>query len=314
MSLYLVTGGGGFVGSNIVHALVERGEQVRVFDNFTTGRRENLAAVGQDAEIIEGDIRSYHLVQQAVQGVDFVLHQAALPSVPRSVRDPITTNEVNVLGTLNVLQAAREAGVKRLVYASSSSVYGGNVELPKRESMCPRPLSPYAISKLAAEQYCQAFWSLYGFETVCLRYFNVFGPRQDPNSQYSAVIPRFVTAMLAGSVLYVHGDGTQSRDFTFVENVVQANLLACTAEAAPGRVYNVACGVRYPLLEVIAQLARITGNEPRIEYKPPRLGDVLHSLADIAAIRADLGYEPRVDLAEGLRRVVEWYQKDERAR
>ncbi len=253
MSTYLVTGGGGFIGSNIVEELLRRGEQVKVLDNFSTGRRGNLTVVqqairpGNRLEIIEGDLRSYHIVWNAVEGVDYVLHQGALPSVPRSVRDPLTTNEVNVVGTLNLLQAAREVGVKRLVYASSSSVYGNSPVLPKVETMCPNPLSPYAIAKLAGEQYCQSFWKLYGFETVCLRYFNVFGPHQDPNSQYSAVIPKFVMAALQDESLVIHGDGKQSRDFTYITNVVTANLLACQAVEAPGQVMNVSCGQRQSL-------------------------------------------------------------------
>jgi nucleoside-diphosphate-sugar epimerase len=305
MVFYLVTGGAGFIGSNIVAHLVSLGERVRVLDNFSTGRRVNLAPLVDRIEVIEGDVRSYHIVWEAVQGVDFVLHQAALPSVPRSVRDPLTTNEVNVVGTLNVLQAAREAGVKRVVYASSSSVYGDSAELPKRETMCPRPMSPYAISKLAAEQYCQVFWRLYGLETICLRYFNVFGPRQDPASQYAAVIPRFITAMLEQRPLTVYGDGEQSRDFTHVDNVVQANLLACQAPNGPGQVFNIACGQRYTLLQLIDLLREITGREPQVVHGPPRPGDVRHSQADISRASQVLGYAPRVNFADGLARTVE---------
>ncbi len=307
MPFYLVTGGAGFIGSNIVTHLVARGDQVRVLDNFSTGRRENLAAVAERIEVVEGDIRSYHLVQQAVAGVDFVLHQAALPSVPRSVRDPITSNEVNVLGTLNLLQAAREAGVRRLVYASSSSIYGSNAALPKHEAMCPAPLSPYAISKLAGEQYCRVFWQLYGFETVCLRYFNVFGPQQDPTSQYSAVIPRFITALLENRPLTVYGDGSQSRDFTYVANVVQCNLLACAAPQAPGQVFNVACGQRFSLLELVDHLAQITGRSPQVQYAAGRPGEVPHSLAAIERARDVLGYQPEFDFDKGLAETVNWY-------
>lgn len=308
MPLYLVTGGAGFIGSNIVAELVARGERVRVLDNFSTGRRENLAPYAGQIEVVEGDVRSYHIVRQAVEAVDFVLHQAALPSVPRSVRDPLTSNEVNVAGTLNVLQSARQAGVKRLVYASSSSVYGDSSELPKRETICPHPLSPYAISKLAGEQYCQVFWQLYRFETVCLRYFNVFGPRQDPTSQYAAVVPLFATALLEGRPLTIYGDGTQSRDFTFVANVVRANLLACTATEPAGRVLNVACGERYTLLELVDKLAAITGREPDVRHASPRPGDVPHSQADITQAREILGYEPAVGFGSGLEQIVHWFQ------
>lgn len=308
MSLYLITGGAGFIGSNLAAELLARGERVRVLDNFSTGQRANLAPLAGRLEIVEGDVRSYHLVREAVEGVDFVLHQAALPSVPRSVRDPITTNEVNVLGTLNVLQAAREAGVQRLVYASSSSIYGNSSELPKQESLPPHPLSPYAISKLAGEQYCRVFWQLYGFETVCLRYFNVFGPRQDPTSQYSAVIPKFITALFNGRELTIHGDGRQSRDFTFIANVVQANLLACAAAEAPGGVFNVARGERYTLLKLVAALSEITGQKAQVNHTPPRPGDVPHSQADISLARTALGYDPAVDLRAGLEQTVDWFK------
>lgn len=301
MTLYLVTGGAGFIGSNIVARLIAQGQQVRVLDNFSTGRRNNLTQFADQIQVIEGDIRSYHIVREAVEDVDFVLHQAALPSVPRSVRDPLTTNEVNVLGTLNLLQAARDARVKRLVYASSSSVYGDSTELPKRETMCPAPLSPYAISKLAGEQYCQSFWRLYRFETVCLRYFNVFGPRQDPTSQYSAVIPRFITAMFSDHSLTIYGDGTQSRDFTYVANVIQANLLACTAPNVAGQVFNIACGQRYSLLELIQKLAQIIEKEPRVTHAAVRPGDVPHSQADINKAQTMLGYQPSVSFDDGLK-------------
>ncbi|NJN81992.1 MAG: SDR family oxidoreductase [Caldilineaceae bacterium] len=300
--MYLVTGGAGFIGSNLVEALLARGERVRVLDNLSTGRAENLAAMLDQIEFIEGDIRSYHLVAEAVEGVDFVLHQAALPSVPRSVRDPITSNEVNVIGTLNVLDAARKAGVRRLVAASSSSVYGDNPALPKEECMELRPLSPYAVSKLATELHCQLFTRLYGFETVSLRYFNVFGPRQDPSSQYSAVIPRFISAMLADRPLTVHGDGSQSRDFSYIDNVVDANLRAALAPQAAGAVVNIACGERHSLLDLIDQLGQIIGREARIEHTNARVGDVPHSLADITLAGKLLGYEPQAPFATGLRK------------
>lgn len=311
MARYLVTGGGGFIGSNIVAALLKKGEQVRVLDNFATGRPANLATMADQIELIEGDIRSYHIVQKAVRDVDYVLHQAALPSVPRSISDPITTAQVNVMGTLNVLQAARDASVKRLVYASSSSVYGDTPTLPKRETMPTCPLSPYAISKLAGEQYCQSFCRLYGFETVCLRYFNVFGPYQDPTSQYSAVIPRFIKAMLQGQPLTIHGDGLQSRDFTYVANVIQANILACSALGAAGRVFNIACGERHSLLDLIRLLAEITGANPQVVHGPARPGDVMHSQADITAAREILGFKPIINFEQGLRQTVAWYQNNQ---
>lgn len=304
MARYLVTGGAGFIGSHLVEALRARGEQVRILDNFSTGNRENLLAVS-GAELVEGDVRSYHVVREAVDGCDFVLHQAALPSVPRSVKDPITTNEVNVVGTLNILNAARDARVSRLVYASSSSVYGRNPALPKREDMSPHPMSPYAVSKLAGEHYCEAFFELYRFETVMLRYFNVFGPRQNPLSQYSAVIPKFIHLLLGNARPEVTGDGSQTRDFTFVANVVQANLLACQAGGAVGRVFNVAAGQRTSLLEMLQALASIMGANSDPEFIPSRVGDVPHSYADIAAAREVLNYQPRVGLHEGLRLTVE---------
>ena len=251
---FLVTGGAGFIGSNIVEDLLKRGYSTRVLDNFSTGKRENLKPFEKDIELIEGDIRSFHIVAEAVKGVDIILHQAALPSVPRSIKDPITSNEVNVVGTLNILEAAREHKVKRVVYASSSSVYGDNPELPKHEGMLPNPLSPYAVSKLAGEKYCSVFSRLYGIETVVLRYFNVFGPRQDPNSQYSAVIPLFVKAIMSDKQPTIFGDGTQSRDFTYVANVVEANILAATKDIESGLVMNCACHEQITLNELVLQI------------------------------------------------------------
>jgi UDP-glucose 4-epimerase len=309
VTLYLVTGGAGFIGSNIVEELVRRGERVRVLDNFSTGKRENLSAFVEDIELVEGDLRDPPTVRQAVENVDYILHQGALPSVQRSVDDPLATHAVNATGTLNLLTAAREAGVKRVVYAASSSVYGDSPTLPKREDMMPRPKSPYAVSKLAGEQYCRACTEVYGLETVCLRYFNVFGPRQDPNSQYSGVIPLFITAMLRGEPPIVHGDGLQSRDFSYVDNVVQANLLAATAPGAIGRVFNVACGERYTLLDMIAALNDILGTRIEPVHTEPRIGDVRHSLADISAAREALGYRVLVDFYDGLRRTVAWYRE-----
>jgi UDP-N-acetylglucosamine/UDP-N-acetylgalactosamine 4-epimerase len=308
MSIYLITGGAGFIGSHLVAELVARGERVRVLDNFSTGRWENLTPFGPQVEIIEGDIRSYCLVREAVTGVDFVLHQAALTSIPRSISDPLTTTEVNLLGTLNVLQAIREAGVRRLVYASSSSVYGNNSTLPRRETMYPRPLSPYAISKLAAEQYCRIFWQLYGLETVCLRYFNVFGPGQDSTSPYAAVVPKFISALLHDHELTIYGDGCQSRDFTFVTNIVQANLLACLSPEAVGNVFNIACGKCYTLLDLVGKLAVIMGKEPKVHFTAPRPGSVSHSQANISRARRKLGYEPQIDLVSGLEQTVRWFK------
>ena len=309
MAVYLVTGGAGFIGSHLVEELVKRGEQVRVLDNFSTGKRENLSDLLENIELVEGDIRSYHIVREVVQGVDFVLHQGALPSVPRSINDPITTNEVNVGGTLNILDAARDAGVKRVVYASSSSVYGANKALPKREDMIPQPISPYAVAKLTGEKYCHVFSRTYGLETVALRYFNVFGPRQDPKSQYSAVIPRFVVGMMEGQELTIHGDGTQSRDFTYVSNVVEANLLAVHAEGVSGEVFNLACGASMSLNEVVEQIAQTLDCQKNIVYGPPRSGDVARSQADISRASKYLGYEPLVEAREGLERVVLWFRK-----
>lgn len=315
MSTYLVTGGAGFIGSNIAEELLRRGHNVRILDNFSTGQRHNVKLIQTDSPstkrlaVIEGDLRSYHIVQEVVEGVDYILHQGALPSVPRSVRDPLTSNEVNVVGTLNLLQAARKAGVKRLIYASSSSIYGDNPTLPKIETMEPRPLSPYAISKLAAEQYCRIFYQLYGFETVVLRYFNVFGPRQDPTSFYSAVIPKFITAALRDQPVTVYGDGLQSRDFTFIANVVNANLLACESPSAAGQVMNVSCGERYTLLDLIYELEQLFDKPIEVSHTDSRPGDVKHSQADISRARKLLGYEPLVGFKDGLAKTVVWYQK-----
>jgi UDP-glucose 4-epimerase len=292
----------------LVDALLERGAQVCVLDNFSTGRRENLAQVLDHLELLEGDVRDQEVVRKAVQGVDYVLHQAALPSVQRSVTDPLTTNNVNVNGTLNVLIAAREAKVKRVVFASSSSVYGDTPTLPKHEAMPTQPRSPYAVSKLAGERYCLSFYDVYGMPTVVLRYFNVFGPRQDPTSQYSGVMPKFITALARGDVPTIYGDGTQSRDFTYVSNIVNANLLACECADAVGKVMNVACGARYSLLDLYAELAKIIGTDIEPVFAAPRPGDVKHSLAAIDAARQYLGYEPTVEWAEGLQRTVEWYR------
>jgi len=307
MARYLVTGGAGFIGSHIVEALVARGESVVVLDNLSTGNPENLSACQDAIEFIEGDLRDRETVRQSCESVDYVLHQGALPSVPRSIEDPIGSNEANVTGTLNVLVAAREAGVRRVVYAGSSSAYGDTPTLPKREDMATRPRSPYAVSKLAGELYCQVFHAAYGLETVVLRYFNVFGPRQDPNSPYSAVIPRFITALRDGRAPVVYGDGEQSRDFTYVANAVEANLLACEAPDAPGRVMNVACGEQTSLNTLLHNLGHIMGREVAPAYEPPRPGDVKHSLADISLARELLGYSVAVPIAEGLRETVGYF-------
>ncbi len=310
-SRYLVTGGAGFIGSNIVEELLKRGQRVRVFDNFATGKRENLEAFVADIELHEGDLRDEAAVARAVQGCDYVLHQAALGSVPRSINDPITTNEVNIRGTLNVLIAARDAGVKRVVAASSSSVYGNTPTLPKVETMAMLPLSPYAVSKLATEKYCAAFYSVYGLETVALRYFNIFGPRQDPGSQYAAVIPLFITRAMSGVAPVVHGDGLQSRDFTFVDNAVSANLLACEApaEKVAGEFFNVACGTRYSLLDVLKGIGDGLGEKITPKHEPTRAGDVRDSLADITKIQQAMGYRVLVPMSEGLRRTVEYFSR-----
>lgn len=306
MSLYLVTGGAGFIGSNIVKALVEKGEDVRVLDNFSTGKRENVESFLDKIELVEGDIRSYQMVKDAVDEVDFILHQAALPSVPRSVKDPVTTSEVNVTGTLNVLEAARQAKVKRVVYASSSSIYGDNEILPKTEDMLPKPLSPYAVAKLAGEKYCQVFTRIFGLETVALRYFNVFGPNQDPNSQYSAVIPKFINTIKKGKQPVIYGDGEQSRDFTYVENVVQANVLACESgmEELSGEVFNIACGKRITVNYLIESINNILNKNIKAENAEPRIGDVRHSLANIGKAQQFLGYEVKHDFKKGLSALI----------
>jgi UDP-glucose 4-epimerase len=306
MSRYLVTGGAGFIGSHIVEALVEDGQRVRVLDNLSTGHRGNIAPFLDRFEFIEGDLRDEETVRRAVKGVDFVLHQGAIASVVRSVQDPIPTETANVVGTLNLLLAARDAGVQRVVYASSSSVYGDSPTLPKVETMPPRPKSPYAVSKMAMEYHCRVFSELHGLETVGLRYFNVFGPRQDPTSEYAAVIPKFITAMLRGEAPTIYGDGTQSRDFTYVSNVVAANLLATSAPSMAGRVFNAALGARYTLLELVDTLNEILGTQIQPIFSPVRLGDVKHSQADISLIK-ECGYRAHLDFRTGLAETVKWY-------
>jgi len=311
MAVYLVTGGAGFIGSHIVEALVTRGEHVRVLDSFSSGKRGNLQFPDNkrapNLEVIEGDIRNLDVMRQATSGVDYVLHHAALVSVAQSMADPQMAHAVNVTGTLNVLLAAREAGVRRVVFASSAAVYGGNDALPLRETAVPRPLSPYAASKLAGEAYCRMFCAAYNLPTVCLRYFNVFGPRQDPNSQYAAAIPKFITALLRGESPTIYGDGTQSRDFIHVANVVLANLLACGKEEAVGQVVNIACGGRRTVLDLYRDLATLIGTTLQPAFASARAGDVKHSLAAIDQATRVLGYKPKVEWRDGLRDTVHWY-------
>lgn len=309
MGRYLITGGAGFIGSHLVGALVDAGHDVRVIDNFATGKQENLAAYHENIDFIEGDIRDLQTVERAVRGAEYILHQAALPSVPKSVADPISTNEANINGTLNVLVAARDAGVKRVVYASSSSVYGMNPSLPKREDMEALPASPYALQKYTGETYCRLFYKLYGLETVALRYFNIFGPRQDPSSEYAAVIPKFITLLQEGRAPVICGDGEQSRDFTYIENVVRANLLAAEAQSAAGEAMNIACGDRMTLNDLVDILKGLTDRQIPAEYAEARPGDVKHSHADISKARELLGYEPAVSLREGLKHTVAYHAR-----
>jgi UDP-glucose 4-epimerase len=309
MPTYLVTGGAGFIGSNIIEQLISDGADVRVIDNLSTGRRENLEPFEKEIDFREVDICDLPALQKAVVDCDIIFHQAAIPSVPKSVVDPITSHNADVTGTLHVLWAAREAGVKRVVYAASSSAYGDSEALPKREDMPPRPISPYGLMKYVGEEYCRLFTLLYGLETVSLRYFNVFGPRQDPTSQYSGVLSRFITTMLRGEHPVIFGDGEQSRDFTYVSNVVSANLQACRSPKAAGRVYNVACGTRITLKEVVRELNRILGTNLDPVFAPPRAGDIRHSMADIHRAADDLGYSPQTDFENGLVKTVEWYRK-----
>ena len=308
-----MTGAAGFVGSNLVDGLLSAGHELRALDNFSTGQRSNLAHVAGDIDLVEGDLRSYERVSWAVRGCEAVFHEGAMPSVPRSVQDPLTSSEINIGGTLNVLLAARDAGVRRVVFASSSSVYGDAPGFPRVETQPTSPLAPYAVSKLAAEQYCRVAHIVYGLETVCLRYFNVFGRRQDPFSQYSAVIPKFIMALRAGVAPTIYGDGTQSRDFTHIDDVVAANILALDAVAAAGRIYNIACGRQVSLNELVAKLNKILGTDLDAEYLDPRPGDVKHSLADVGRAERELGFKAAVDFAQGLRRTIEAYEPSEQA-
>lgn len=311
MATYLITGIAGFIGSSIARELVRRGENVRGIDNFSTGKQQNLAAMRDRIDFREVDLLDFEGITEACRGADYVLHEAAIPSVPRSVADPIASNRANVDGTLNLLVAARDAKVKRVVYASSSSLYGNSPTLPKREDMTPNPISPYAVSKLTGEYYMRSFYQVYGLETVSLRYFNVFGPYQDPTSMYSGVLAVFISKMLRGEQPMAHGDGEQSRDFTFIENVVNANLLACHAPAseAAGRYFNAATGHRITLNETFKLLQEMTGHKDSLRYGPERAGDVRHSLADISSAEKHLGYRPAVSFEQGLRQTVEWYRE-----
>ncbi|MEZ6194468.1 MAG: SDR family oxidoreductase [Planctomycetota bacterium] len=309
MARVLITGGAGFIGSNLAEALLARGDEVTVIDDFSSGRRENLAGLEGPLTVVEGDIRDPEALARATAGQDYVLHQAAVPSVPRSMDDPVTSLEVNSRGTLNVLLAARDAGVRRVVFAASSSAYGDSVTLPKIETMPRQPKSPYAADKVHGEYLCRIFHTSYGLETVALRYFNIFGPRQSPESDYAAAIPRFVTAILDGRSPIVFGDGEQSRDFTFVANAVRANLLAMEAKDASGEVFNVGIGERITVNDLIASIARVVGRDYTIDYRPERKGDVKHSLASIDKAREILGYEPLVALDEGLRLTIDWFRR-----
>jgi nucleoside-diphosphate-sugar epimerase len=313
MATYLITGVAGFIGSTLARAVLAQGGEVRGFDNFSTGSRENLADVLDRIDLHEADLLDLEALRQACRGVDFVLHEAAIPSVPRSVKDPLSNNRANVDGTLNLLVASRDAKVKRVIYAASSSAYGDTPTLPEREDMPPNPISPYATAKLASEYYMTSFYRCYGLETVCLRYFNVFGPRQDPTSPYSGVLAKFITQMLRGEQPTIFGDGKQSRDFTYVDNVVEANLLACKAEGreVAGRVFNVATGRRTDLYQTFQILQRLIGYSGEVMYGPERAGDIKHSLADISRAEQYLGYKPKVDFDEGLSRTIEWYRKRE---
>ncbi len=310
MATYLITGAAGFIGSNLTRALLERGERVRGIDNFSTGKRENLAGLESQIDFREVDLLDGPALREACAGVDYILHQAALPSVPKSVADPLTSHNANINGTLNLLLAAREAHVRRVVYAASSSAYGDTPTLPKHEEMPSSPISPYAVQKLTGELYMNSFHSVYGMETVSLRYFNIFGPRQAADSPYSGVLAKFITLMLQGKQPVIHGDGEQSRDFTYIDNAVSANLLAATAPAAKvaGKVFNVATGSRFSLNQTFEILKKLTGYSGKPAYNEPRSGDIKHSLADIRKAREALGYVPHVNFEDGLRQTVDWYR------
>jgi len=304
---FLVTGGAGFIGSHIVERLVQDGAQVRVVDNLSTGRIERLGHLLSAIEFVEGDLANESTANEAVDGMDFVVHQAAIPSVQRSLSDPIATNRANVVGTLNLLESCRRVGVRRFVYAASSSAYGNTEVLPKQEDMAPNPMSPYALQKYVGERYCKLYFELYGLETISLRYFNVFGPGQDPHSEYSAVIPKFINCLLNNQPITIYGDGEQSRDFTFIENVIEANMLALNAAAAGGQMCNVGCGERISLNRLVVLLEREIAGSARVIHVEPKLGDVRHSLAAVDRARALLNYQPKIGVEEGLRRTIASY-------
>ena len=308
MAKYLVTGGAGFIGSHLVERLVRDGESVRVLDNFATGHRRNIAPFLDKIELIEGDLRNKSDCAKACAGVEIVFHQGAVPSVPVSVENPVTSHEANIDGTFNILMAARDAGARRVIFAASSSAYGDQPELPKRETARPDPLSPYAVNKLVGEYYLSVFHKCYGLETISLRYFNVFGPRQDPKSQYAAAIPAFVTAILRDEPPTVYGDGEQTRDFTYIENVVHANMLAAKAPKLSGEVINIACGERVSVNRIIAEINKLLCKNVPSRHVAERAGDIKHSLADISLARQIIGFEPVVNFAEGLRRAIDWYK------
>jgi len=310
VALYLVTGGAGFIGSSLARALLARGDSVRILDNFSSGKRENIADFASRIDLVTGDILDDAALTRAMAGVEVVYHEAAIPSVPKSMAEPVQNHDANATGTLKVLDHARKAGVRRVIYAASSAAYGDDPVLPKVETMLPLPISPYGASKLAGEQYCHVYARAFGLETVCLRYFNVFGPRQDPASEYAAVIPKFITMALAGQTPRIFGDGTQSRDFAYIDNVIEANFKAATADArlASGGVFNIACGVVTDLNQVVAQIGDVLGMKLKARHEPERVGDIKHSLADITQARTRLGYTAAVSFAEGLRRTVEWYR------
>ena len=315
MAKYLITGVGGFIGSALARAVLAQGDSVRGIDNFSTGKRENIAEIADRVELHEIDLKDADATRKACSGVNFILHQAAIPSVPKSVMDPVGSNQNNVDATMNLLVAAKDAKVKRVVFAASSSAYGDTPTLPKREDMTPSPISPYAVAKLTGELYMISFFRCYGLETVSLRYFNIFGPRQDPTSPYSGVLAKFITQMLAGEQPTVYGDGTQSRDFTYVDNAVHANFLACEApaEKVAGKVFNVATGERFNLNQTFQILKKLTGYSEELQYAPERAGDVKHSLADLTSARKYLGYEPQVMFEEGLKRTIDWYRAQSQA-
>lgn len=315
MALYLITGVAGFIGSSLARAVIAQGDQVRGIDNFATGKPENIAKILHQIDFHEADLLNADAMHSACRGVDYIFHEAAIPSVPKSVLDPLASNRANVDGTVHLLIAARDAKVKRVVYAASSSAYGDTPTLPKHEGMTPNPISPYAVAKLASEYYMKSFYRCYGLETVCLRYFNIFGPRQDPTSPYSGVLAKFITQMLQGEQPTIFGDGAQSRDFTYIDNVVSANLLAAKAPAveAAGEVFNVATGSRFDLNQTFQLLKKIIGFNGEVKYAPERAGDVKHSLADLSRTEKHLGYKPLVSFEEGLRRTVEWYRGESKA-